>query len=119
MIERFLELQKEELAVRAKELELGFQQDNNQKEIAEKSISANLQDRENERVYLGKQSKIRLVGIVIVFFIVAAFCSYSLFLGKETVVMKIAEALVIFASGFIGGYGFRSAKASTLSQTKD
>ena len=42
LIDRFLELQSRELRIRSEELAIKSQQDNNQKSIAEASISAQL-----------------------------------------------------------------------------
>ena len=113
-----LEIQKKELEFKDKELELAYQQDNNQKELSEKSIAANLQDRSGERDYRSRKTKTVLVYATIIFLIIAIFSGYALAMGKESVVLKLAEIVALFSAGFVGGYGFRSAKVAA-NNTKD
>ena len=110
MIERFLDLQQQELQLRTEELSIRAQQENNRKSIAESSISANLQDRNNERSHLERKSKILFCGATIIILIMVIFAGYALYSGKEAIVMKLVEIGAIFIAGFAGGYGYKASK---------
>lgn len=110
MIERFLDLQQQELQLRTEELSMRSQQENNRKSIAESSITANLQDRNNERSHLERKSKILFCGATIIILIMVIFAGYALYSGKEAIVMKLVEVGAIFVAGFAGGYGYKASK---------
>lgn len=119
LLERFLDVQQHELQVRAQELALHAKQEDNQKSIAETSISANLQDRESERAHRERASKIILRFLIIIVIIFTFFAGLALYAGKEAIVMKMVEIVAAFAAGFTGGYGFKSAKDSKKKDIKD
>lgn len=48
--------------------------------------------------------------MVIIFAVVMIFAGYALYLGKESIVIKIVEIIGIFSAGFAGGYGLKTAK---------
>ncbi len=52
IIDRFLDVQQQEIEIRAKELSLHEQQENNNKSLSEQSIQANLQNRDSERGHI-------------------------------------------------------------------
>lgn len=110
LIEKFLELQKRELQVRTEQLAIDAQHEENEKIIAKASIEANLQDRKDDRQHIERRTKLLFIGSTIIIVIVALFCGFALYIGKGEIVYKMAEIIGIFAAGFAGGYGARSAK---------
>ncbi len=112
VVQNFLELQKRELDVRTQELKFNAQQEQNQKEIAEISISTNLTDRDNHREHIERKTKILLYGGAGITALILFFLGSALYMGKETVVMKATELAIIFAAGFAGGYGTKASKVT-------
>ena len=111
LVERFLDLQQQELKLRTEELALHAQQEANNKSIAEASISANLQDRESERSHRERKTKLFFVGSTVIIVILTLFAGFALYTGKEDIVMKMVEIMAIFTAGFVGGYGFKSSRS--------
>lgn len=119
LIDKFLNLQQQELQIRTEELAISAQQDANNKAIAEKSISANLQDRENERSHRERRIKQYFIGSSFITIIILAFIGFSLYLGKEAFVVKSMEIIGTFLAGFLGGYGFKSSKTNQSTDLRD
>ncbi len=122
----FLQLQKKELEVKGQELEirdkefaLAVQQDNNQKDIAEKAIAANLENLKGERGYLSGRMRIISTLAVTIFLIMAAFCAYALSIGQAPLVMELIKIVGLVACGFVGGYGLRASKIPKPDQNED
>lgn len=110
LIEKFLSLQQQELQLRTEELAISAQQEANNRTIAEASIAAQLEDRNNERSHRERRTKQYFIGASILTVIVLAFIGFSLYLGKEAFVVKAMEIIGTFVAGFIGGFGFKSSR---------
>ncbi|MBW1650706.1 MAG: hypothetical protein JRJ44_08555 [Deltaproteobacteria bacterium] len=109
-MERFFDLQKHELMLRTEELSLHKTRDENQKEIAEKAITANLEDRERERSYLLRNNKYVFVWLTIIVIIVLSFAGYIFYLGKEESLIELAKYIFTLSVGVIGGKGIERLK---------
>lgn len=118
VVQNFFDLQKRELDVRTQELQLNAQQEQNQKEIAEISISTNLTDRDNHRDHIERKTKIMLFGAAGIMAIILIFLGSALYMGKEAVVMKATELAIIFVAGFAGGYGTKASRDKKNSDEK-
>ncbi len=110
MLTKYLEVQQQEVQLRTEEFAIHAQQEETNKSIAEQSIAANLQDRDNERAHVERKTKIILKGVIILVVVVVLFVAYALYSGKDAIVMKIIEVVAIFAAGFAGGYGLKASK---------
>jgi hypothetical protein len=110
LISRFLDLQQQEIELRREDQEIHIKKQEHDNNLAEASISAQLKDRESERVHLEHKTKLIFIGSFFILLIILIFFGYAIFVGKEDIVIKIAEIIGIFIAGFIGGYGFKSAK---------
>lgn len=110
LIEKFLDAQKEDLQLRVKQLALDTQREENNRHIAQTAIDAQVKDRENERGHIERRAKIIFFGSAALVIIILVFCGFALFIGKESVVLKIAEIGIIFAAGFTSGYGVKTAR---------
>lgn len=119
LVKQFLDLQKQELQVRTEELTIHAQQEENQKCIAEASIAANLEDRENERAHKERRTKILFFGAIVIIFLILMFAGFSIFAGQSEIVMKLVEIVAIFVAGFFGGYGYKSSKSQPDQNIKD
>jgi hypothetical protein len=115
LITQFFNVQAQEIALRTRELDVASQQNEHNKAIAEASITANVQDRENERAHRERKAKLQLFGILGILIIVIFFLCFALFTGKEAVAIKVIEVAGTFLLGFAGGYGYRSAKKQETS----
>jgi len=117
-IENLFDIQKQELKFRTDELSLHRKREENQKEIAEKAIAANLEDRERERSYLLKNNKYVFVWLTILFIILLSFSGYIFYLGKEENLIELAKYVLTFSVGVVGGKGLerlkRNKKQSSL-----
>ena len=110
-LEKFIELQFKEVEVRKDELDIAKQKEKNQVKIAEKSIEAQLKDREGERALQAQCIRVVTLAAVFTIFIALVFTGYALHTNKEQVVMKIFEIVAYLVAGFIAGYGAKSAKS--------
>lgn len=117
LLGRFLDVQQQEIKLRTDELSLRTQQDKHNKEIAEKSISANLTDREHDRAHTRGMAKLILSAVVGLSIVVAFVICYALFSGKEAVAKDIIQALILVSSGGAGGYAI-GAKGKRKEETK-
>ena len=117
LIRDFFQIQKEEINVKKDELKLQTQRDQNQKSYAELALKAQLQDRDHERAHIERKTKLYFVGGIILFLVLLVFCGYALSIGQGQLILKIAEIIGIFSAGFIGGYGFKTARSSQQEQS--
>jgi len=116
LIDKFLDLQQKELEVRTQQLALDSQHEENNKLIAQESIKAQVNDRENERGHIERRIRLVFIGSTILVIVLLIFCGFALSIGKEAVVYKFAEIAGLFSAGFIGGYGAKAAKTSRSEQ---
>nr|WP_321399395.1 hypothetical protein [uncultured Desulfobacter sp.] len=119
LIQRFLEVQSRELDIKVRELELEAQREKNNKAVAEISIKANLDDRSDERTHVEKVSRYGMILIGFIVTLFAAVACYCLYLGKEALLMKVAEIIAIFAAGFFTGFGYQAIKKSSNKTPND
>ncbi len=111
LLGRFLDVQQKEIQLRAEELSLRVQQDQNNKEIAEKSITANITDREHGRSHARGMTKIVLAAGITLAVIISLVICYALYSGKDAVAMEIIKALIFVSTGGAGGYAIGTTSA--------
>jgi hypothetical protein len=104
LLERFINVQEQELVIRGQEIDLRKQNDHNAHDYAKAALEANVKDREAERNHVANTTKFCYIfaGIVI-FFLMVLFC-FALYLNKDVIVMEIIKAIMFFGTGGIGGY---------------
>ncbi|MEN6538909.1 MAG: hypothetical protein ABFC67_04790 [Mizugakiibacter sp.] len=110
-LEQLVENQKQEIALKANELELEKQRDNNNLSWARESLAAQERDRKHERECQRDKQKDRQRFVLFLLGIIAAVVLVALWLGKDAVATEIAKAVVFVAAGSIGGYGYARSKA--------
>jgi uncharacterized membrane protein YcjF (UPF0283 family) len=106
LLEKFINVQEQELIIRGQEIDLRKQSDGNAHEYAKAALEANVKDREAERTHIANITKSRYIFAgIIIFFLIILFC-FALFLNKDQIVMEIIKAIILFGSGGISGYAF-------------
>lgn len=105
MIEKFLANQTQELTIRAQELELEKQKDNNGFQFAQKSLDAQIADRRHQREFESKNRKSLYLLIVLIIIAICALVAFALNLNKDDVAKEIIKSITYVATGFLGGYG--------------
>lgn len=110
LINKFLDNQTEELRLKATELELERQKDNNGFQFAQKSLVAQAEDRRHEREVDAKNRGRQLWLVFGVAALIVITVIVALVLDKEEVAKEIVKAVVFVAVGFLGGFGAARAK---------
>ena len=103
-LDRFLDLQTQDLNLRAREMDLRLQELNNAHNFSEQALSAQLQDREAERRHRrGEQhSWYIFVGLLVLVLLITMLA--SLFLDKDEFARELLKALLYVAPAGAGGY---------------
>lgn len=110
LIEKFLENQSKELELRAQELALGQQKDNNAFQFGKEALAVKAADRRDQRLH---EHKVRVATYWFVGAVVCAvflLLTYALHLGRDTFALEIVKAVVFLLSGGAGGYGLAKAR---------
>jgi CRISPR/Cas system CSM-associated protein Csm4 (group 5 of RAMP superfamily) len=104
LFEKFLSQQGQEIVFRKEKLELEKQQDKHSYEFAQKSLSAQVDDREKERIAsrTGRRDRMAFAGLVLLLFF--GFLFYTLYLGKDDFAKEVLKALAFLSAGALGGY---------------
>jgi Flp pilus assembly protein TadB len=111
LLERFVENQGKDLAVRAQELEIEKQKDNNSLEFGKLSLAAQERDRTHDRECGRKVQRDRLIAVLTVVLIFAALVFAALQLNKDAIAMELVKAVILVSAGAAGGYGYAKSSA--------
>jgi hypothetical protein len=109
-MQQFVENQKGELALRAQELELNKQKDNNSFAFARDALKAQSEDRVHDRDCARKTRRDVLWLILAAVVVVASVVVVALWRDKEQVAMEIIKDAMLFLTGGAGGYGISQAR---------
>lgn len=111
LLEQLLENQKQDFALRAQQLELDKQKDNNALAFGREALAAQERDRIHDREVGRKTKRDVLWLIVVVAIIIGAIITIALCMGKDTIASEIIKAVAYGGLGSAGGYGLgRSGK---------
>ena len=111
-IAKLLEVQSRELSVRTKDIELRQNELAHAAKWAEKTIDAQVQDRQAERVFQHKQTVARYLGAGVIALAILAFSGWALYLNKDAIVMEALKLIGSAAIGFGGGYFYGKGRPS-------
>lgn len=107
IVEQFLTVQAQEAEVKLRELqvreaEIACQKEDqiHNKEIAEKSISAQLEDARLKQNYFLEVNRSRFWLVIVITVVFLAFLLASMFMGKEAFVGRLFDTLI----GALGGF---------------
>lgn len=125
-INRFLDLQVQELqqrekrlGIEAEKISLQKSQDNNLLQYSLKALEANQKDRQAERDAEKSRNRSSKIFIVILLLIVVAFFVVCIFQNKEHVINFIIEKAVYVIGGFLGGRGYQNFKSKNPEKKAD
>lgn len=105
LIERFIENQAKEIAVRNSELELEKHRVDAGLNYSHEALAAQERDREAERQCSRRSQRDKLIAGLILVLIISAFAAVALYLNKEAVVIEFGKDAVLLLGGGAGGYG--------------
>jgi len=97
-----LAVQKQELAIRLKEIERDSSAIDHNKSLAQQSIQAQERDRKHKREESTKRQKTHQNFVFSVLAVVLLFSAYALYIGQSALVLDFAKMVV----GFVGGMGY-------------
>jgi cation transport ATPase len=110
-IERLLENQSRELAVREKEIELEREKNITEQqteehgfEFAKAQLAAMERDRQNDRLYRQTAEKKRLIMIVVFILAVAVFLITSAIKNKDQMIIELVKVVLYGVPCGLGGY---------------
>lgn len=117
IVEQFLTVQAQEAEVKLRELqvreaEILCQKEDqlHNKEIAEKSILAQLEDAKLKQTYFLEVNRSRFWLVIVITVVVLAFLLASMFMGKEAFVGRLFDTLIGALGGFAIGKVLESKK---------
>ena len=103
---QMMELQKEELRVKAMELEQRKREDQHSFDFAQKTLELQKEDRHESRIKFAERLKVRYVFVIIVLLIVLGFFGYALHIGQGELVSTLIEKAMYYAAGVLSSYGY-------------
>lgn len=109
-VNRLLDAQARDQELKARELSIRHEELKAQSEFAHKMLSAQVGDRQSERVHISKLLSVKLGAAGVVLILVLGFLSYGMYLGKDAMVMETIKILLSTLVGAFGGYGYRAYK---------
>ena len=114
-LRELLALQKQELALRVKEIERDNAEINLNKSVAHQSIDAQERDRKHEREEHTKRQKTHQNFVLLGAVAVLAFSGYAMHVGQAELVLDLAKVVI----GFIGGMGYAAVRKKQRNQDDD
>jgi len=117
LISQLLENQAKEIEIKAQELDLQKQQDENNFEFGKKALDAQLSDRKMQRDCNNNLQKNQYLLISFLSLIIVAVIIISLYFNKDAIAIEIIKAVVFILAGGLGGYGLKSKEYSQNNDT--
>lgn len=112
-LRELLAVQRQKLEVDLKQAEIANRQQDQNMKLADKTISAQLEDRKDARTKQIQKDRNTYVFIGAVIGLILLFSVYALSVGKEAIVLDLVKLIVGFAGGFGFGWYKRSKKQNT------
>lgn len=106
LIERFLDLQSEDLKLKQRELDFRLKADTNSFEYAKLALKEKASENERKRTHDTTHMKWRYVWVGVVVVIVMLFIGCLAWLGKDQLVRDILNVLIGLIPGGVGGYAY-------------
>lgn len=107
-LRELLSVQKQELALRVKEVERDNAEINLNKSVAQQSIEAQERDRKHDREELTKRQKTHQNYTLLILLCILAFSGYAMHIGQTAIVLDILKIVI----AFVGGMGFQAYKSN-------
>lgn len=103
-LRELLSVQKQELALRVKEIERDNAEINLNKSVAQQSIEAQERDRKHDREELTKRQKTHQNYTLLILLLILVFSGYAMHIGQTAIVLDILKIII----AFVGGMGFQA-----------
>lgn len=103
-LRELLSVQKQELALRVKEVERDNAEINLNKSVAQQSIEAQERDRKHDREELTKRQKTHQNYTLLILLLILVFSGYAMHIGQTAIVLDILKIII----AFVGGMGFQA-----------
>ncbi|MDO4709055.1 MAG: hypothetical protein Q4B94_04430 [Pseudomonadota bacterium] len=110
LVEQILENQTRELVVRAQEVELEKQKDENAFAFSKEALAAQAKDREHARECRRNEKKDQQKMVLWLFFLVGLLIFGVTVYGAKDLALELAKAIILLAAGASGGYGIATAR---------
>ena len=104
LFKEFLDNQSKELELKSNELNLKKQEDEHSFQFAQQALSAQIEDRKEQRGFHLKTRKLVYIFATIVSVLFIAFLVFTLAMGKDQITMELIKAVIFIATGSVGGY---------------
>lgn len=108
--ERFLDNQTRELALKAQELELEKQREQNNTELSRAALEAQERDRAHERDSRRNERKDRHKAALGFLLIIAVLIGAAIYLGAKDIGIELIKSVGLLVAGAFGGYGYAKSK---------
>lgn len=119
LVQKFLDVQVQEIEIRKKELDVNQHYDDNNLNYAKEALKAQKEDRECERAYRHRTIKLFFIFGSIILLILVGFLVFAVMYGKEDLAMKVIEMVIVFAGGSAGGYAVGRHKGASQAEADD
>lgn len=110
LVERYLDQQGRELAIRAHELEIEKQKDDHNFEFSKAALAAQAEDRKHDRNCKIEEVRHRHRLVIYLALIISAMVSGAIWMGQPAVALEIAKCIGLLLAGGIGGYGYAKSR---------
>lgn len=101
---QFFENQKEEIKIKAQELELRKQADKHNYEWARENLGTQERVLKSQSTENTKRANNKYIFIGSIIIVVLLFISFALYINKDQIVMELIKAAIYVLSGGAGGY---------------
>jgi hypothetical protein len=118
-VDKMLEIQEQNLAIKAQELELKKSQDLNAFEFGKRSLELQASDMKDQRVCAGKESTKSYIFSGVVIFLIVALLATAILCNKEDVAKELIKIIGYMGAGALGGYGFAVKQAKKNEEEED
>jgi len=112
LVERYLDQQSKEIAIRAQELEIERQKDFHNFEFGKAALEAQAQDRMHDRNSKVNELRHRHRLLISLSLILAVLILGAAWRGESQLAMEIAKSIALLLAGGVGGYGYAKSKSS-------
>lgn len=103
-IDKFLDNQRHELDIKAKEVELQRTANQHSFEYSKIALEKEAADRNTHRAFLRQCRRDTYLFVSGLVFLILTIIGYSLWLGKDAIALEIIKAVIFLISGGAGGY---------------
>lgn len=110
LLNKILDNQTRELALKEKEIEAQNKHDKNSLEFAKVSLKAQSEDKSKNIKYHAKIISMRYWFAGIVITIISTLIVYALATGNNAFALEVIKAIAFLIAGAVGGYGYQSSK---------